>query len=186
MTNINNTKNSEAEVIRPVKVKTEVTNVKPGLQFQTTADIIIKEIAQGALSSGRNNEIEVGITDDLSFKRTYKHRRDVMLDSLVRAEVVEGDLKIKNQQHRDGVLRFEVSSESTVPSTIKMSKVAVRVDSCVDEHKEYKLFVGGSAISAYKKDECFDEEPPYKKNERFDVEVITVAYVKVSNTPCDF
>ena len=166
MITIDNAETSGARYARPVEVKTTVTSIEAGLQFKLTADIIIREIAKGALSAGNNNVMEIGITDGSSFDP----KCDVMLDSSARAEVVEGDLKIKNQRVRNGILRFEISSESTSPSIIKISKVAVKVNdyaSAESNDYPYNIIVGGSAILSYGEDKTIEADG------------IAVAYLKI-------
>lgn len=154
---IDDVKTSKVEITQPVEVKTTVTNLKTGLRFQSTADIIITETAKGALGAGDNNVIRVGIAEDGS--SSFGSGHDVALDSSVRIKVVDGDLIITKQACRRGILRFEVASQSTTPSTLKMSNVAVIVNSDVDRDVEYPYKKIMVAISAYNKDECFVAEP---------------------------
>lgn len=147
-----------ARQISPVTVETVATDQRIGYQFQRTSDIIITENVAGALQHNRTVYISVSdlVADDVLFSP----------DAVI--QVTNGDMQITSLGARGlragwgtgtgwqtflglsgGTLTFRVDRASTVPSTITISNVSVRVDRTVPETnlRPYQVIVWGEAIA---------------------------------------
>ncbi|MCL2337741.1 MAG: hypothetical protein FWC60_10000, partial [Firmicutes bacterium] len=155
-----------AHVKDPVEVVTTVSDLKIGYQYQTTADIQIKENFAHALL--KDKTVKVSVTDLIS--------SDMNFTNDTKIAVTSGDLKLKNiiaagqggftSQSRSwldnrsyavssnviggdgaGSISFDIDRESTVASTITISNVAVKLDRTipVTNKNAYQVVVWGTA-----------------------------------------
>ena len=146
-----------AHVVDPVKVTTQVSDLKIGYQYQTTADIQIQENGAGYLLAGKT--VKVSISDLIS--------SDMYFTNDIKVAVTSGDLRIKNvvaagqggftSQSKSwldtttgtGTMSFDIDRVSTVASTITISNVAVKLDRTVPvtNKSAYQAVVWGTAIA---------------------------------------
>ncbi|WP_159438684.1 stalk domain-containing protein [Desulforamulus ferrireducens] len=114
--------------VAPVEVTSATKDVKLGLNNQEAGEIVIKETVKGAIQEKPTNykgddvkgEMVIEIdTWGVRFAKTPK------------VEVVEGNLEIENISDDDKYVSFKIKSESTKPSTIKISDIAYTVDRTV-------------------------------------------------------
>jgi len=134
-----------AKAVAPVSAKAEtVKDVKIGVQGQEVPDIIITENIKEAVEQkaekkpgGVTGEIVLELPTGVKFAATPK------------VEVTEGNLELKDDQARltdnDTIFRVPVDSESTKPSTIKISGIKLTLDRTVPEG-DLLVKVKGSAL----------------------------------------
>ena len=135
-----------ANAIAPVSATVEqVGEVKIGIQSQDIPDIYITEEIKGAAknkpSFGGQGYIQLTAPDGVKFAATPT------------AEVTEGNLTLKagakldvnNSNISDSVFKIPVDSDSTRPSTVKISNIKLTVDRTYPEG-DILLRVGGSAL----------------------------------------
>ncbi len=147
-----------AKAVSPIKVETKVTDLKIGYQFQTTADIVIKETDAAMLEKGKY--VNVSVTDMVS--------TDMLFSDDTKVAVTKGDLKLTNINSittsggnrlgqgqsallgSGGTISFEVDRASSEASEITISNVSVKVDRTVAEtnRRPYKVVVWGDAVAA--------------------------------------
>lgn len=119
---------------------TSVPSVKIGLDNQVAGDLLIQETAAGAIKD--DAYIVLDLPDGVSFS------------ALPKVEVVEGDLTIdtttikrtKDGDWADNQLQFKISSESTKPSTIKISDIKLTANRMVPEG-DIVVKVKGAAVA---------------------------------------
>ena len=135
-----------AKALAPVDATVaDVKDVKIGVQSQAISDITITENKKEAarykakMNAGQDKKGEVRLTlpDGVTFASTPK------------VEVTEGNLELKTEEARlmesDTVFTVPVKSESTKPSTIKVSGIKLTLDRTVPEG-DLLIKVGGPAL----------------------------------------
>lgn len=133
-----------ATALAPVSAVADARDVKIGVQSQEVPDITITENIKGAIedkvetaSTSANGEINLTLPTGVKFASTPK------------VEVTEGNLELKKEEARlksdDTVLSIPVKSESTKPSTIKVTGIKLTLDRTVPEG-DLIVKVGGNAI----------------------------------------
>lgn len=134
------------KVVPPVLIKTEPTNLKIGVNEQPAADLILAETAPGALR--KENFLGKTFNDVYIFLAP-----GATLSSTPKMEVIEGDLVLENEsptliarnRTNDGIA-FNIQSESTKPSKIRISNIKLNVDRTVAEGP-LTAFIGGFALT---------------------------------------
>lgn len=126
-----------AKVITPVSVEVTKADVRTGIQAQPVNDIVITENVAGALTEDNGNTVKVWLPEDVEFTA----------DPTV--EVVEGNLDIDqstvNLVDGDSAITFEIDSESTRASKIKISGLKLDLNRSVAEG-DIPVKVGGDAL----------------------------------------
>lgn len=123
-----------ASVQAPVSVTaSNTTNFKIGISGQSIGDLTLTESAAGALSKGKT--VALHLPSGVTWASTPS------------VSVTSGDLSITNVRTSSGDLLFDVNSESTKPSTVKITGGQVTVDNTVAAGP-IKLKVQGSAVAA--------------------------------------
>ncbi|MBT9281170.1 MAG: copper amine oxidase N-terminal domain-containing protein, partial [Hydrogenibacillus schlegelii] len=147
-----------AKAIAPVTVEAgKAADVKIGVQGQDAPDLIIKENVKSAIKQ-RYNYVDGTVTPpDIKEadggEITVSLPNGVYFAGTPTVQVVEGDLEIKADQVKvvaltgvnDKRLVIPVKSESTKPSTIKISNIKLTLDRTVPEG-DLKVGVGGTAV----------------------------------------
>ncbi|MBP1934757.1 copper amine oxidase N-terminal domain-containing protein [Ammoniphilus resinae] len=120
------------KVVSPVTVEVEKANVRTGIKEQELKDIVITEAEKGAFIDGKQVRIWLGDGD---------------FTSKPKVEVVEGNLEIKDEsvKVKDGVLTFDIKSESTRASKIKISGLKLDLYRSVPEG-DISVKIGGEAL----------------------------------------
>lgn len=140
-----------------VSIQTSVCQISSGMQGHGS-DILLRESQAGALNEQKRIELWLGerLAAGLS--------GDVRLLSGASVAVAEGDLRIKNVSVRNGVLRFDIDRESSVPSLVVISGLSIVVDRSVPEtlNDPLRLTVGGSAVAANSRHAAAFEGFPYE------------------------
>ncbi|WP_333870367.1 copper amine oxidase N-terminal domain-containing protein [Desulforamulus putei] len=116
------------KAVAPVEVTATAKDVKLGLNNQVAGDIIIKETAKGAIQE------KPTIYDGTEIDGKLRIEIDtwgVKFAKTPKVEVTEGNLEIENISDDDTYVEFKIKSESTKPSTIKISDVQFTVDRTV-------------------------------------------------------
>lgn len=145
-----------ATVKNPVNVVADaVTDIKIGYQYQTTANFKIEENKAGILRKG--DTVKVSLTDGITMND--------MSFADAKAEVIDGNLKIKNfkvagyanstatsanlSTNSSGTISFDIDTASSTASTIEFSNVQVKIDRTIPETTltPYKLVVWGNAVA---------------------------------------
>lgn len=123
-----------AKAIAPVTTKIDTTDVKIGLQDQPAPDITITENVAGALKEKKDLKVW--------FKDSYGFNFDDATFT-----VTNGDLELdQDNDHTSGdYLGIRIKSESTEPSTIKISGIKMTLDRTVPEGP-FDVRVGGDAL----------------------------------------
>jgi hypothetical protein len=182
-----------AKAIAPVTITAKVSDIKVGLQYQETGDITIKENVAGALMADEEVYVSVSdlASDDLQFDSGFK----------VSVKDEAGALRIKDigtlaTSHNSdsythlgtagGTIKFKVANESTEPSTITITNLAVRANNTVpmSNNRPYKAIVWGGAVAPnyryfdYNSDEDTDRD-------RFDTAGVMADYINVGSSVSD-
>jgi predicted ribosomally synthesized peptide with nif11-like leader len=126
----------------PLRVNTTATAV-PSPADQSSmlmaAPIELREACPGALSDGSASHVEISLVDE--------SRSCVAgFDGNTKIRIIEGDIKLKNIAIKDGLVRFDIGRQSTIPSAILISDVSVDYGSS-SQVSSCSLLVGGSAIA---------------------------------------
>ena len=125
-----------AKAIAPITAEIKLIDVKLGVQKQDAPEIIIKETVAGALKE--KADLKIWFKDsDFGFR----------FDDAV-FEVIDGDLEINEADAgKDSalVLIAPIKSESSKPSTIRVSGIQLTLDRTVPEGP-FAIRVGGSAL----------------------------------------
>ncbi len=126
-----------AEVIAPIEAEIEVADVKIGVQGQNAPDIIIKETKKGAIRE--DADLLVWFKDEFGFSFEDAD-----------FEVIDGDLEIDEDDAKvtgdgDRSLIIPIDSQSSKPSTIKISNIELTLDRTVPEGP-FKVRIGGDAV----------------------------------------
>lgn len=121
-----------AKVVAPVSVEVQKTDVRTGIKGQELGDIIITEAAKGAFIEGR--QVRIWLSDG-----SFAGEPTITVE--------DGNLKIdQDSVDVDGnLLTFEVDSESTKASKIKISNVKLDLNRAVAEG-DITVKVGGYAL----------------------------------------
>lgn len=122
-----------AKVVAPVKVETEKVKVRTGIKKQALGDIVITEAVKGALRE--DGKVQLKLSDG------------VFADEEPEITVEEGNVKIDKESIdvKDNVLTFEIDTESTRASKIKISGLSVDLSRAVPEG-DITVEVGGESI----------------------------------------
>lgn len=128
-----------AEVVAPVTVEADLTDVKIGLQAQAGGNIVITEVEAEALNATDKNG------DDAFLTLTAP--MNVQWAKVPTVKVVEGDLEIGTVTRHDSnrQLSIRIKETSTVASKIEISDVAWTVDRTVPEG-DMKVSVAGNSV----------------------------------------
>jgi hypothetical protein len=148
-----------AHVVDPIKLTTKVSDLKIGYQYQATSDIQITENGAGYLL--KDKTVRISITDLISV--------DMLFTPSTTVKVTAGDLKIKNlnatgvggftsqsnswltgiTDKETASISFDIDRQSSTPSTITISNVAVKMDRTIPltNQAPYKVLVWGTAIA---------------------------------------
>lgn len=125
-----------AEVVNPVTVTAEKTNVQVGVAKQAAGDIVISEYDAGALNTDDgNNPVTLTLPDGVKFS------------SKPTVEVTKGDIEIDHISltNDDKTLSIYFKDDSGEASTIKISNIYYDVDRTVAE-ADIQVKVGGDAL----------------------------------------
>lgn len=123
--------------VSPVTIESAITKANMGYQAIETADIKITENAIGALTEEKNVEIKI---DSL-----YGENELGFADDDTKLEV-SGEVEVKNFKVTDGVIKFNVETESYAnPATITISDVKVGTTRSIP-YGAYDLVVAGDAV----------------------------------------
>lgn len=127
-----------AEVVAPITVEANVTDVKIGLQAQPGGNIVITEAQAEALKSNDN-----GADAYLELKAPV----NVQWAKVPTVKVIEGDLELgaATRDADNRVLKIRIKESSTVASKIEISDIAWTVDRTVPEGS-MKVSVAGNAV----------------------------------------
>lgn len=125
-----------ANVVSPVSVTADKTNVKLGVSAQTAGDITITEYQDGAIST---NDGADPITLDLPDGVTFTSKPTVTVTS--------GDIEVDHVAltNDDNTLEIYFKGDSDTASTIKVSGIQYDVDRTVGEG-DIQVKVGGPAL----------------------------------------
>lgn len=145
-----------ATAINPVNINANLTNVRMGYDFVSVGDFTITETVAGALR--QHEEMFVSVTDEffaeLHFAANFSARvteGDLLIRN-VRASNNLGFLQNNNLTWRTGTNAIlEIDRESTKPSTIEFTNVAVRLSPNVPlptTQNRYDLVAWGPAVAA--------------------------------------
>lgn len=119
------------KAVSPVSVEVTPADVKTGIKNQKLNDIVITEASKGALIE--NGQVRIWLGDDVEFSGTP----DV--------EVTDGNLEIDDVDVTNGVLTFNIDSESTKASTITISNLEATLDRTIPEG-DITVKIGGTAL----------------------------------------
>lgn len=137
-----------AKAVVPVSASAEVADVKIGVQNQPAPDLVITEAKKGAIEQKVEKNI-AGATRSGDGEITITLPEGAKFAATPKVEVTSGDLEIKADQARltdnDTVFRIPVKSDSTKPSTIKVSGIKLTLDRTVPEG-DLMVKVGGMAV----------------------------------------
>jgi len=125
-----------AEVVNPVTVTAEKTNVQVGVAKQAAGDIVISEYDAEALNTDDgNNPVTLTLPDGVKFS------------SKPTVEVTKGDIEIDHISltNDDKTLSIYFKDDSDEASTIKISNIYYDVDRTVAE-ADIQVKVGGDAL----------------------------------------
>lgn len=125
-----------AEVVNPVTVTAEKTNVQVGVAKQAAGDIVISEYDAEALNTDDgNNPVTLTLPDGVKFS------------SKPTVEVTKGDIEIDHISltNDDKTLSIYFKDDSGEASTIKISNIYYDVDRTVAE-ADIQVKVGGDAL----------------------------------------
>ncbi|WP_458412891.1 copper amine oxidase N-terminal domain-containing protein [Schinkia sp. CFF1] len=122
-----------AKAVAPVKVEVAKADVKTGIKNQAIGNITLTEAAKGALV--KDGTVQLRLTDGVKFSEKPE------------VKVVDGNLDIDQDSINadNGVLSFQVKSESTRASKIEISGVKLDLDRAVAQG-DIEAEVGGSAL----------------------------------------
>lgn len=136
-----------AEVIAPVTVKADVTDVKIGLQAQAGGNIVITEAKAEALNATATETDKDGKDYYVDAFLTLRAPQNVQWAKLPTVKVVEGDLEIGTVTRVDNnrELSIRIKESSTEASKIEISDVAWTVDRTVPEG-DMKVNVAGNSL----------------------------------------
>ena len=133
-----------AEVIAPVTVEADVTDVKIGLQAQPGGNIIITETEAEALQATFDDNDPDTSDDGYLILRAPV---SVQWAKVPTVKVIEGDVELgtptRSADNRD--LKIRIKETSTTPSKIEISDVAWTIDRTVPEG-DMKVSVLGNAV----------------------------------------
>ncbi|MFZ5968852.1 MAG: copper amine oxidase N-terminal domain-containing protein [Bacillota bacterium] len=123
-----------AKVVAPITAEIKVADVKIGVQNQDAPEILIKEVAPGALREDANLEL-------------WFEKDGYVIFEDAEFEVVDGDLEINDDDSDvdDDKLTIVIDSASSEASTIKVSGIKLTLDRTVPEGL-FNIRVGGSAV----------------------------------------
>lgn len=162
-----------AKFVSPVTIESSITKANMGYQAINTADIKITENAIGALSEGEDVEVkidslygenELGFADD-----------DTALE-------VSGELEAKNFKVTNGVIKFNVDSESYAnPATVTLSNVKVGTTRSIP-YGAYDLVVAGAAVVNNYEDDVDVNYPISNVNGSLDPETLVRGYAPATDS----
>ncbi|WIF96028.1 copper amine oxidase N-terminal domain-containing protein [Caminicella sporogenes] len=157
------------KAVAPVEVKAEGADVRTGVKGQKIGDITITETVKEAIKEG---DLKIVLDDDVDWTDVPK------------IEVVKGnlDLDVEGAEVDNNVLTIPVDSDSSKPSTIKLSNVEVDLNRVVAEG-DIKVKVKGDAVVENYKKETTISNP--LDNGFFDEDTAAEAVVATVITPAD-
>ncbi|MCR4420255.1 MAG: copper amine oxidase N-terminal domain-containing protein [Clostridia bacterium] len=122
-----------AKVIAPISASCpdKPAELIIGLADQPAGEILIKESKAGALLYNKRLVVDPG--------------EDVRFDGKPTVTVTEGDLEVKAVEVSGGVLSFTISSDSSEPSTIRISNIKYKVDRTV-VYGDVEVAIKGDAL----------------------------------------
>ena len=146
-----------AKAINPVDIHAQLQNVRMGYTFTPVGNFSITENIAGALQM--NEDLYVSVTDEFF--------SEIHIGANFRAEVTEGDLRIRNVRASNNLGNFnnwnnnmnwrlgtnaivEIDRESSKPSTIEFTNVALRlspVSPIPQGQHTYSLVAWGPAVA---------------------------------------
>lgn len=122
-----------AKIVAPISATASAKNeVKIGLRDQAAGDITITEAQAEALIQGKT--LTLTLPDNCDWSAEPK------------VEVTAGDLEVANVDVDDEVLSFDIKSESSEASTIKISGIKYTIDRTVPEG-DLTVKIGGTAVN---------------------------------------
>ncbi|RKD22011.1 Copper amine oxidase N-terminal domain-containing protein [Caminicella sporogenes DSM 14501] len=154
------------KAVAPVKVKAEGAEVRTGIKEQEIGDITITETVKEAIKKA---DLKIVLDDDVYWTDVPK------------IEVVKGnlDLDVEGAKVDDNILTIPVDSESTKPSTIKLSNIKVDLNRVVAEG-DIKVKIQGDAVV-----ENYSDDSKKLDNGYFDEDTAAETVVATVITPAD-
>lgn len=136
----------------------ESNTVVIGQRNEEIADIILKEGTAGAFKKN---------------KTLYLRVENLNLEDTITCEVIVGNLKVKKAEVEDGILKITIDKESTKPSQIKISGLALYLDDRTPEGS-YALELVTEESAEFKNNAFGGNYSEDGKGNTFDVKYLTL------------
>ncbi|MDR2939076.1 MAG: copper amine oxidase N-terminal domain-containing protein, partial [Clostridiales bacterium] len=133
-----------ATAVSPITVKTSVTDVKIGYQWQKVADVTVTETDKGMLP--KDKEVVLTLDDEITGSDRIAFAPDFVTEINT-----DSNMTISKPSVEEGLLKFVIERASNnKPASIKFSNMYVKIDRTVPESNKqpYKVVVGGTAVAA--------------------------------------